>query len=140
MDKPRPISSWVKANSLIVMLAGGLTTGFALIVGASNVMPLLLKAFNLPDCFTYASVYRDPYTYFKLEGPLWREYANDGAHIFDFKEVHRTRDNIDLLNLTERPGVTDWQSMIVRLPVCGGTARITGNPEHWIDLYQVWRE
>jgi hypothetical protein len=130
----------LRTNSIIV--AGALTTTFGLIIGAGNVIPLLLKALNLPDCLTYSSVYRDPISYFKLEDGIWREYPpNGGTYRFEFRELHRTRDHIDLLNLTPRPDNSAWTNMVVRLPVCGGTAQISsGVPAHWTDLYTVWRD
>jgi hypothetical protein len=60
--------------------------------------------------------------------------------LFEFKEVRRTPDIIDLLNLTPRPTERDWQTMIVRLPVCGGSAKIIlGIPERESKLAEVWR-
>ena len=59
---------------------------------------------------------------------------------YEFRETHRTRDYIELLNLTPRPEERDWATLIVRLPVCEGTAKLTlGITQHWMDLYQVWR-
>jgi hypothetical protein len=132
---------WIKSKRLIV-LAGALTTVFGLVISTSNVIPLILKALDRPDCLTYASIYRDPFSDFKLEGDVWREYPREGgAARYEFREVHRTRDNIDLLNLTPRPDTPDWKTLIVRLPVCGGTAKLTvGITEHWVDLYPVWRD
>ena len=47
---------------------------------------------------------------------------------------------IELLNLTPRPEEREWATLIVRLPVCGGTAKLTlGITQHWVDLYEVWR-
>ena len=57
MGKLDAISSWIKSNPLIV-LAGALTTVFGFVISASNVIPVILKALNRPDCFTYADVYR----------------------------------------------------------------------------------
>jgi hypothetical protein len=142
MNKRNAILTWIRSHSLIV-LAGALTTFFGLVVGASNAIPLILKALNRPDCLTYATRYRSAHSFFKLdESAIWREYPpSGGLHLFEFREIHRTRENIDLLNLTSRPEIADWRSLIVRLPVCGGTARITaGIPERWTDLFQVWRE
>src|SRR5262249_32726480 len=135
------ISNWIKANPLKV-LAGALTTVFGLIVGASNAIPVVLKWLNRPDCFTYASVYRTSWSYFQHEGERWREYPpNGGVHRYEFREVNRNPDHILLLNLTERPEIKDWTTLMVQLPVCGGTAKIAfGVPEHWSDLGQVWRD
>jgi hypothetical protein len=45
-----------------------------------------------------------------------------------------------LRNLTPREGVADAASLVVHLPVCGGTARLTeGLPERSTNLEQVWR-
>jgi hypothetical protein len=135
--KSSTVSDWIKSNRLIV-LAGALTTIFGLVVSAHNALPVILSALNRPDCLTYATVYRDPFGYFKLEGDTWREYQG-GVVRYEFREVHRTRDGIDLLNLTPRPDVREWQTLIVRLPVCEGTAKLTvGTTEHWYDLYPVW--
>ncbi len=137
------VLDWIKSNRLVVIAgAGALTTSFGLIVNASNAVPLILKGLNRPDCITYATIYRKPESYFKNEGNVWREYfpSDGGAYRFEFKEVRRTRDNIDLLNLTQREEERDWASLIVRLPVCGGTAKmILGIPERTIDLAEVWR-
>jgi hypothetical protein len=137
----KAVLDWIKGKPFIV-LAGALTTLFGLIMSTSNVIPVVLKTLNRPDCFTYASVYRDPFSEFRQEGALWREYPLEGgAARYEFKEAHRTREFIDLLNLTPRPEQRDWQTLIVRLPVCGGTAMLTvGLVEHWYDLYPIWRQ
>jgi hypothetical protein len=138
-QKSDAISRWIKSNRLIV-IAGALTTVFGLVISTSNVIPVVLKTLDRPDCLTYASAYRGPFSVFKLEAGVWREYQ-DGAVRYEFREVHRTRDDIDLLNLTPRSNVQEWQTLIVRLPVCGGTAKITaGITQHWYDLFTVWRE
>jgi hypothetical protein len=135
------VLDWIKSNRLV--FAGALTTIFGLIASAGNVYPLVLEGLNLPDCLTYATIYRKPESYFKHEGGVWHEYfpSEGSAYQFEFREVRRTRENIDLLNLTPRPEERDWASMIVRLPVCGGTAKlILGEPERTVDLAEVWRE
>lgn len=145
MEKLAAISNWIKSNPLIVLvgvLAGVLSTVFGLVITLSNVVPITLKALNRPNCFTYADVYHDSWSDFKREGAFWREYPREGGtYRYQFREVHRTRDNIDLLNLTRRPEHPGWETMIVRLPVCGGTAKVTmGITENWEDLYEVWRD
>jgi hypothetical protein len=46
-----------------------------------------------------------------------------------------------LLNLTRREDERDWATLMVRLPVCGGTAKmILGIPERTINLAEVWRD
>ena len=141
MEKESAIAKWVKSNPLI-LLAGALTTIFGLVISTGNVIPVILKGLNLPDCFTYATVYRIPWSYFKREDELWREYPpNGGKFMFEFREFQRTRDNIDLLNITPRLDNPAWQTLMVRLPVCGGMAKIAaGIPQHWGDLAQAHRE
>jgi hypothetical protein len=125
----------------IIVLAGALTTAFGLIISASTVAPLVLKALNLPDCWTYANVYYADQSHFKRDGRIWREYSNDGNALwYEFRETHRTRDYIYLLNLTERPGTYEWWRFNIRLPVCDGSAMMSGFPEKWLTLMQVWRD
>ena len=134
--------NWLGSNRLIV-LAGALTTLFGLIISANNVLPVLFKMFDMPDCLSYASVYRLPWSSIKNEGGgNWREYPWDGTEVaFEFREFQRTRDNIDLLNLTPRAEIPGWKTMLVRLPVCGGTAQWTvSNPEHWVPLGELRRD
>jgi hypothetical protein len=133
--------SWVKP-SLLALLVGVLTTIFTLIGAASNAVPVILKTLNLPDCLTYADIYRGTQTDFKKEGEVWREYAPETvAYLYEFTEVRRTRDEIILRNLTPRPPPADSTSLVVHLPVCGGTVKLTeGLPEHSTDLEQVWRK
>jgi hypothetical protein len=134
--------SWIGSNRLIV-LAGALTTLFGLIISANNVAPVVFKMLDLPDCLSYATVYRLPWSSIKNEGGgSWREYPWDGTVVaFEFREFQRTRDSIDLLNLTPRAEVPGWQTMLVRLPVCGGTAEwTTSNPEHWVPLGELRRD
>jgi len=128
--------------SLLALLVGVLTTIFTLIGAASNAVPVILKTLNLPDCLTYADIYRGTQTDFKKEGEVWREYAPEAvAYQYEFKEVRRTRDEIMLRNLTPRKPPADSASLVVHLPVCGGTVKLTeGLPEHSTDLEQVWRE
>jgi hypothetical protein len=136
------VLDWIKSNRLVV-LAGALTTIFGLIVSAANVAPLILKGLNVPDCLTYATSYHKPGSYFKNDGDFWHEYPPDGgAYQFEFREVQRTREFIDLLNLTERPDERDWKTLVVRLPACGGTAKLLlgEQPQRTIVLAEVWRE
>jgi hypothetical protein len=134
--------NWLGSNRLIV-LAGALTTLFGLIISANNVLPVLFKMFDMPDCLSYAAVYRLPWSSIKNEGGgNWREYPWDGSEVaFEFREFQRTRDNIDLLNLTPRAEIPGWKTMLVRLPVCGGTAQWTvSNPERWVPLGELRRD
>jgi hypothetical protein len=131
---------WMKPG-LWALLVGVVTTISTVIGATSSAVPVVLKTLNLPDCFTYADVYRGTQSDFKKEGAVWREYAPDAvASNYEFKEVRRTRDEILLRNLTPRQGVADSASLVVHLPVCGGTAKLTeGLPERWTDLEEVWR-
>jgi hypothetical protein len=46
-----------------------------------------------------------------------------------------------LRNLTPRAPPADSATLVVHLPVCGGTAKVAeGLPEHSTDLEQVWRK
>lgn len=131
---------WVKPG-LWALLVGIVTTISTVIGAASNAVPLILKTLNVPDCFTYADVYPGTQSDFKKEGAVWREYAPDAVASNDeFEEVRRTRDEILLRDLTPREGVADSASLVVHLPVCGGTAKLTeALPERWTDLKEVWR-
>jgi hypothetical protein len=135
------VSGWINSNRWVA-LAGALTTVFGLIIGANNVIPLVMEGLNLPACITYATQYCTPNGCFKHEGNVWREYQPiGGPQVFEFREFQRTREVIDLINLTPRPTEPHWATLLVRLPVCGGTARLTaGIPEHWIDLAEVRRQ
>jgi hypothetical protein len=132
--------NWVKP-SLLALLVGVPTTIFTMVAAANNAVPVILKTLNVPDCLTYADVYLGTQSNFKKEGDLWREYPPDAvAYNFEFREVRRTRDEIIMRNLTPRETPSDWATLVVHLPVCGGTVRLTeGLPEHSTDLEQVWR-
>jgi hypothetical protein len=132
--------SWMKP-SLLAVLIGGLTGVFALVTQAGNAVPLILKTLNIPACLTYADAYRGTQSDFRKEGDFWREYAPDAVSFtYEFKEFLRTRDEIMLRNLTPRDEPTDWATLVVHLPVCGGMARTSeGRPEKSSDLEQVWR-
>ena len=61
------------------MLLGGLTATCALVVQASNAVPVILKTLNIPACLTYSDVYRGTQSDFRKEGGVWREYAPEAA-------------------------------------------------------------
>lgn len=145
MQKLDAISNWIKSNPVILfasVLVGALTTISGLFSYMGGAISPTLKMLNRPDCFTYADVYHNAWVDFKREGKFWREYPRQGGgYRYEFVEAHRTRDNIDLLNLTPRPEHPGWDTMMVRLPVCGGTAKVTiGITQQWEDLYEVWRD
>ena len=132
--------SWLKP-SLLAVLLGGLTATCALVVQASNAVPVILKTLNIPACLTYSDVYRGTQSDFRKEGGVWREYAPEAATFtYEFKEFLRTRDEILIRNVTPRDETADWATLVVHLPVCGGMARTSeGRPEKTTDLEQVWR-
>lgn len=141
-------SRWVKPGWL-ALLAGALTTFFAIVgtvstavPGIANVSSIFLKTFGIPDCLSYADIYRGTQSDFKKEGELWREYAPEAAtYNYEFKEIRRTRDEIVLRNMTPRKDVPDSASLVVHLPVCGGTVILTeGLPERATKLEQAWPE
>ena len=146
METLNAISSWIKSNPIIALvgtLAAALAAVSSLIGSIGNVVPATLKVLDLPDCISYADIYHSAHSYFKMDAQgVWREYPPEGGTArYEFKEVHRTRDYIDLLNLTERPGIPEWRTMLVRLPACGGKSEMSlGIPERWTNLFQVWRE
>jgi hypothetical protein len=135
--------NWVKSNSIVttvIAVASILTPVSALVAQTDRVIPVVLKTFAIPDCYKYADTYYDKWSEFRREGKMWREYPRAGGPFsFEFNEVHRTRDTIELVNLTPRPEIPEWKTMVVSLPVCGGKARYAvGIPERWDDLFEVW--
>jgi len=137
--------NWIKSNSIVatVIALTSLATPVVAFVGqTSDLMPVVRKTLNIPDCYRYSDVYYDKFSYFKRDGQLWEEIPRDsGDNSYEFREVHRTRDEIELVNLTERPEMPEWKLMSVSLPVCGGTARYSiGVPDHWVDMYEVWTD
>jgi hypothetical protein len=142
MEKTRATyRNWLRP-SLFALVVGGVTTAttvFAMIGQAGNAVPVIMKTLNLPSCRT-SDFYRGTQSDFKKEGDVWREYPADAVtYRYEFKEIKRTRDVIMLRNLTPRE-TSDWATMVVHLPVCDGTAKLSeGLPERWTDLEQVWR-
>ena len=135
--------NWIKTNSIAATMfaTAGLLTPIVGFVQASNVVPFALQTLAIPDCYKYADTYYDKWSEFRREGKqTWREYPRAGGPFsFEFNEVHRTRDAIELVNLTPRAEIPEWKTMVVSLPVCGGKARYAvGIPERWDDLFEVW--
>lgn len=135
--------NWIKSNSIVatvIAVAGIVTPVSALVAQTDKVIPIVLKTFAIPDCYKYADTYYDKWSEFRREGKMWREYPRAGGpYSYEFNEVHRTRDTIELINLTPRPEIPEWKTMVVSLPVCGGKARYAvGIPERWDDLFEVW--
>src|SRR5688572_26732965 len=140
MQKMNAISDWIKSNPAIAV-ASALTTILALFISIANAVPLALRALDVPECWTYANVYKGPWSEFRQEGPIWREYFHaDSTFKYEFKEVARTRESIELLNLTERPEEAAWRTLMVRIPVCGGAVQLSRRiPQDWVYLCDVAR-
>ena len=136
----RKIIDWARGNPILASL--GSITGFAAsIIGVVEGLPpawdATMKMAGRPACFFYADVYHYADGSFTRTDRHWHEAKTDAQ--FDFGEVRRSRDFLLLLNQTRRLDPR-WPTMLVRLPVCGGTAQWTyENPEHWTDLFEVWR-
>lgn len=125
---------WLKANPIIGLL-GVAGTIFGVVKGAPPAWDATTQILGIPRCLTYASVYYYPSGRFEKDGLNWVEH---GDTTFTFREIHRDRNNIVLLNTTPRAG--RQSAMILRIPVCSGTAQWSyQNPQQWIDLYETWR-
>jgi hypothetical protein len=135
--------NWIKSNTIVatvIAVAGIITPVSALVAQTDKVIPVVLKTLDIPDCYKYADTYYDKWSEFRREGKMWREYPRAGGpYSFEFNELHRSRDTIQLVNLTPRAEIPEWKTMVVSLPVCGGKARFAvGIPERWNDLFEVW--
>ena len=132
----RVIVRWLKQHPIVGLL-GVLSTAIGIVAGAPKAWQAVTWFAGLPECGSYSDAYYFYDGHFRKDGQNWTEYNNDGK--IQFKELHRTRDYIVLLNQTPR---TDPRArgMLVRLPACGGTAQWTyQNPEQWVNLFQVSR-
>ena len=137
------VLNWIKSNSIVatVVATTGLLTPVVGFLQTGNVVPFALETLAIPDCYKYADTYYDKWSEFRREDKTtWREYPRSGGSFsFEFSELHRSRDAIELVNLTPRPEIPEWKTMVVSLPVCGGKARYAvGIPERWDDLFEVW--
>ena len=135
----RVIPRWLKSHPLVIS-AGIVATLFGLITSGFTFVGTVTKVVGLPACFTYADVYHHATGRFGKEGLRWIEHPpfDGGSRHFIFQETHREPEYIYLLNQTPRDGPSN--TMLLRLPVCGGTAQWSyQNPQHWVDLYFVWR-
>jgi len=137
------VLNWIKSNSIVasvIAVASIVTPVTAMVVQTDRALPIFREIFAIPDCYKYADTYYDKWSEFRREGKMWREYPRAGGpYSFEFNEVHRTRDAIQLVNLTPRAEIPEWKTMVVSLPVCGGKARYAvGIPEKWDDLFDVW--
>ena len=130
------IVSWVKENP-IYGLAAALAPIVGLLAGLSGAMSSVAQVLGRPPCWTYSDVYYYYNGHFRNMEDKWVEFQPRTKMIFN--EISRNQAYIILLNKTPRDDPR-WESMLVRLPVCGGTAQWTEeNPERWSDLFQVTR-
>jgi hypothetical protein len=135
-SRVRAFIRWLKANPLITLL-GIVATLFGVLKGAPPAWNATTQMIGSPNCLTYGNLYHYPTGFFQRTEINWTEHGDDGA-IMKFRELHRDREYIVLLNLTQRAGRNS--PMILRIPVCGGTMQWSyENPQQWIDLYNVWR-
>ena len=150
MGRLELVATWIKSHPLF-MIAGALTTVFGMIVTANgvvistyNALPIVMKAIGRPECLTYARVYYAAEVYFQeFEGKVWREFwRENGEFRFEFDEIQRTPEHIDLRNKTPRPEEPGWPHLYLRLPVCGGKkAKLAiGIEQDWKDFYDIARE
>ena len=124
---------WLKSHPIFVFLGIGATV-FGFVNGGYTITETMTKIVGVPECLTYAKVYRHATGLFDDNGTLWIEHPQQ----IQFRESHRDRTYIYLVNLTPREG--RQSTMLVRLPACGGTAQWSyQNPQQWVDLYDVWR-
>jgi hypothetical protein len=128
---------WVKRNPISSLIgSAGTIVGF--VAGVPPAWQAASQMLRIPECATYSNVYYYYDGHFRNDGREWIEYQPKEQHTF--KEMYRNRNYITLINQTPRKDPR-WQSMLVRLPVCGGSAQWTyQNPEHWNDLYNVTRK
>ncbi len=139
-EKTQSLSDFIKSNVFIAG-AGALATLIGLIVSIQNAQPIVMRWLGWPDCFSYAKSYKGLWSEFKQENRSWGEYWPDQAHPgFQFREESRTREFIFILNITKREGEPNWRNLRVRIPVCGGQAKIAFSiPPVWVDLVEVIR-
>jgi hypothetical protein len=132
----RVFARWLKANPIVTLL-GILATIFGVLKGAPPAWSAVTEILGVPRCLTYSSIYYYSSGRFeKSSGDTWIEH---GDAVFTFKETHRDRNYIILLNTTPRAGPK--ARMILRIPVCGGRLQWTyeNYSGYWTNLYEVWR-
>jgi hypothetical protein len=132
----RAVVLWIKKNPIYGFI-GVLGSFLGVVAGIPAAWNAVTTLTDLPACGSYSKIYSYYDGDFRNEGQNWIE--RNPTETINFKELHRDRNYIVLLNQTPR---TDprWRSMLVRLPTCGGAAQWTyENPEYWIDLFQVHR-
>jgi hypothetical protein len=128
---------WIKKHPLYALAAL-----LAPVVGMVADIPAAWAGFTamvgLPPCVTYSSTYYYSSGHFSDTGGAWTEHHRGGR--FQFSEMNRDANYITLINRTPRVDPR-WEEMLVRLPVCGGTAQWAyQNPLAWTDLYPVSRK
>jgi hypothetical protein len=125
------IARWLKANPIVTII-GVVGTIFGVVKGAPPAWRAAMEMLGLPDCLTYSSVYHYPDGVFRVGDGGWIE-NNDDGNVYRFKESYRNRNYIVLLNTTPRQGRRS--SMILRIPVCGGTAQWTYENPQLVDRF-----
>jgi hypothetical protein len=129
--------SWVKRNPIYI-IGAALVPIFGALAGAPKAWDAISTVLNVPTCLTYSDVYYYYNGHFKRVGQKWIEFQPTVKYNFD--EIFHDRDYIVLLDKTPRD-IPRWQSLLVRLPVCGRTVQFTfENPERWTDLVHVERK
>jgi hypothetical protein len=130
--------SWIKDHPVVVVI-GVIGTIAAIFKAAPDVWEYVTRILDIPTCIAYADVYYiTTGSFSKKDGNHWIETNNSGKFA-DFKETHRTREYIHLLNVTPREGNT--HPMIIRIPACGGIISWTyENPIRWQDLTHTWKQ
>lgn len=132
--KLRIFVRWLRSHPLIVLF-GVFSTVVGILKGLMPALEAFTAVLGVPACFSYADKYTYSTGHFQRDGKHWTE-VNEAE--YRFVETHRDRNYIILLNITPRVG--NPPTMILRIPVCGGTLQWTyQNPQRWIDLYEVWR-
>jgi hypothetical protein len=131
------IVEWLKKNPIYTAI-GVLGTVFGFIKGIPPAWTAISETFGIPECVTVSDRYYYYSGHFTNTRPdTWVEFQP--AAKLNFLEINRNRNYVILLNKTPRADPR-WESMLVRLPICGGTAQWTyENPQQWVDLFDVAR-
>lgn len=136
MVAARRAIDWVRRNPAYGLIAV-MAPVVAVIAGVPKAWDAVAQIFDIPKCFTYSDTYYYYNGHFKQIDTGWIEYQPSAK--INFVEFQRDKEYIILVNRTPRVDPRS-DSMLVRLPVCGGTAQWTyENPERWVDLYQITR-
>jgi hypothetical protein len=134
--KLRMAIRWIRRNPLYGIIAVAAPV-LGAVTAIPQAWPALASIAGVPNCLSYSDIYYFHNGHFLNASVRWVEYQKNVQ--ITFQEMYRNRDYIVLINKTPRNDPR-WESMLVRLPVCGGTAQWTyENPQQWIDLYTISR-